>query len=74
MVCQLLKLPSVAADDNIFLVGGHSMLAMQLVARIQQVFGVKLTLRQVFENPTVTGIATTVRARTAGRRRREVRR
>jgi acyl-CoA synthetase (AMP-forming)/AMP-acid ligase II/aryl carrier-like protein len=65
MVCQLLKLPSVDVDDNIFLVGGHSMLAMQLVARIKQVFGVKLTLRQVFEQPTVTGITATVVERMA---------
>ena len=67
MVCQLLKLPSVDVDDNIFLVGGHSMLAMQLVARIKQEFGVRLTLRQVFEQPTVTGIAATVRERTGAR-------
>jgi amino acid adenylation domain-containing protein len=66
MVCELLKLPSVDVDDNIFLVGGHSMLAMQLVARIKQVFGVKLTLRQVFEQPTVTGITATVVERMAG--------
>ena len=66
MVGQLLAVSSVDPDDNIFLVGGHSMLAMQLVARIKQTFGVKLTLRQVFEAPTVTGLTATVLERTGG--------
>ena len=66
IVCELLGLPAVDADDNIFVVGGHSMLAMQLVARVKQVFGVRLTLRQVFDKPTVSGIAATVVERTAG--------
>jgi len=66
MVCQLLKLGSVDAGENIFLVGGHSMLAMQLVARIKQDFGVRLTLRQVFETPTVAGIAAAVVGRAPG--------
>ena len=66
MVCQLLKLGSVDAGENIFLVGGHSMLAMQLVARIKQDFGVRLTLRQVFETPTVAGIAAAVVGRMPG--------
>ena len=45
----LLKLPAIEPAENIFLVGGHSMLAMQLVCAIRQAFGVKLALRQVFE-------------------------
>jgi amino acid adenylation domain-containing protein len=65
MVCALLKLPSIDRRENIFLAGGHSMLAMQLVARIKQVLGVRLTLRQLFEQPTVEGITATVVARTA---------
>ena len=63
MVCELLTLPSIDPTDNIFLVGGHSMLAMQLVARIKKVLGVRLTLRQVFEQPSVEGITATVVAR-----------
>ena len=66
MVCELLKLPSIDPDDNIFLVGGHSMLAMQVVSRIKQTFGVRLSLRQVFEEPTVAGITATVAARMPG--------
>ncbi len=32
-----------------FMFGGHSMLGVQLVARIRDMFGVKLTLRQLFK-------------------------
>jgi amino acid adenylation domain-containing protein len=63
MVRSLLELPAVDVQANIFLLGGHSMLAMQLVSRIQQVFGVKLPLRQLFDEPTVTGISAAVARR-----------
>jgi amino acid adenylation domain-containing protein len=66
IVCGLLKLASIDPRDNIFLAGGHSMLAMQLVLRIRQTFGVKLALRQVFEAPTVAGLTAEVERRTAG--------
>jgi acyl carrier protein len=66
MVCSLLKLASIDPRENIFLAGGHSMLAMQLVLRIRQAFGVRLALRQVFEAPTVVGLTAEVERRTAG--------
>jgi amino acid adenylation domain-containing protein len=68
IVRVLLELPSVDVSTNIFLLGGHSMLAMQLVSRIQQVFGVKLALRHVFGEPTVAGIAGMVAARMPAQR------
>ncbi len=63
IVATLLKLPTIEAGENIFLVGGHSMLAMQLVLRIRQTFGVKLALREVFSAPTVAGLAAEVTRR-----------
>jgi nonribosomal peptide synthetase DhbF len=63
MVQELLELPAVDVRANIFLLGGHSMLAMQLVSRIHQVFGVKLPLRQLFDEPTVSGISAAVARR-----------
>jgi amino acid adenylation domain-containing protein len=53
MVRSLLKVPSVEHGQNIFLIGGHSMLAMQLTLQIRRAFGVRLSLRQVFDAPTV---------------------
>jgi len=54
---EILKNNSVRAEDNFFLVGGHSLLAMQLVMRVRDAFGVDMTLRQLFEAPTVESLA-----------------
>ena len=66
MVRTLLKVPAVEVGENIFLLGGHSMLAMQLVLRIRQAFGVRLSLRQVFGEPTVAGLAAEVERQMLG--------
>ena len=60
LICELLDLPSVDHRDNFFLLGGHSMLGAQLIARLDELFAVQLPLREVFQNPTVAGIAAQV--------------
>jgi amino acid adenylation domain-containing protein len=57
LVASLLGQPSVGVNKNFFLIGGHSMLGVQLVARIRDLFGVKLTLRQLFTAPTVAALS-----------------
>jgi amino acid adenylation domain-containing protein len=57
---EILKSDAVSPDDNFFLAGGHSLLGMQLVMRLRDVFGVDLTLRQLSEAPTVEGLALVV--------------
>jgi amino acid adenylation domain-containing protein len=54
---DILKDDAVRIEDNFFLAGGHSLLAMQLLMRIRDAFGVELTLRQLFEAPTVGRLA-----------------
>ncbi|HEV2765297.1 MAG TPA: phosphopantetheine-binding protein, partial [Pyrinomonadaceae bacterium] len=43
--------------ENFFELGGHSLLATQVVSRLQDAFQIKVSLRKMFETPTVEGIA-----------------
>lgn len=44
-------------NDNFFSLGGSSLLATQVVARISDVFNVYVPLKQLFETPTIAGVA-----------------
>jgi amino acid adenylation domain-containing protein len=52
LVANLLGVAQVGVNDNLFLIGGHSLFGTQLIARIRDNFGVELSLRSVFESPT----------------------
>lgn len=54
---ELLPVGRVRSADHFFRLGGHSLLAMRLVARVREVFGVGLTVRQVFARPTLAALA-----------------
>ena len=60
IVCSLLHLERVSVEDNFFMLGGHSLLGMQLIARIRDAFGVEVMLRALFANPTVAGISSEI--------------
>ena len=63
---ELLGREGAAGDDSFFDLGGHSLLATQLLSRLRSVFGVELALREVFEHPTLSGLATRVEAARRG--------
>ncbi len=60
IVRELLENDTVTVEDNFFLAGGHSLLGMQLLMRLRSTFGVDMTLRQLFEAPSVERLANSV--------------
>jgi acyl carrier protein len=64
LFARLLGGPEPGLDDSFFDRGGHSLSAVRLIGRIRTATGVELTVRDLFDTPTVSGLARLVRART----------
>ena len=64
----VLRVERVGITENFFELGGHSLLATQVMSRVREVFGVEVPLRNLFEDPTVAGLANSIEAASRGER------
>ncbi|MFB7721388.1 amino acid adenylation domain-containing protein [Nocardia sp. NPDC056100] len=58
----VLGTPTVGADDDFFELGGNSLSATQVVARLGGALGARVSLRALFDAPTVAGLAELIAA------------
>ncbi|MGH3896728.1 MAG: non-ribosomal peptide synthetase, partial [Pseudonocardiaceae bacterium] len=54
---EVLGVERVGVQNNFFELGGDSLLSMQVISRARVAFGVEVSLRSLFINPTVAGLA-----------------
>ncbi|HEX8436630.1 amino acid adenylation domain-containing protein, partial [Archangium sp.] len=64
---QVLKVARAGRDDDFFALGGHSLVATQVVSRVRTQCGVELPLRAVFEAPVLRELAARIDALGKGR-------
>ena len=64
--CELLRLPQVGVEDDFFALGGNSLGAIRLKARVESRFNVELELAGLFSRPTIAALAERIAA--AGQR------
>ena len=57
---SLLGTDAISVDADFFEIGGHSLMAVHMIAEIERVFGVRLPVREVFEHSTIERLAGTI--------------
>jgi acyl-coenzyme A synthetase/AMP-(fatty) acid ligase len=57
LFAELLGIPAIGIDDSFFDLGGNSLLAARLIARIRSVLGSGPSLAEFLRNPTVEALA-----------------
>ena len=51
------RIHEIGVADNFFELGGHSLLAVQLLKNMNQTFSSKITLKDLFDGPTIAQLA-----------------
>jgi acyl carrier protein len=59
---QMLGIQRPGVTEDFFDVGGHSLLAVRMLTRIREVFGVQMSLQALIEKPTIAALAERIQA------------
>jgi acyl transferase domain-containing protein/acyl carrier protein len=70
---ELFSLEQVGVEDDFFELGGHSLLAVQFISRLRERFDIELGTRDLFDAPTVSGLAAIIAQRSPRARQEEER-
>ena len=57
---DILGIEKVGIHDNFFELGGHSLLATQVISRTRQAFSMEISLKSLFEKPTILGLSDSI--------------
>ncbi|MCC2608229.1 non-ribosomal peptide synthetase, partial [Planctobacterium marinum] len=57
---EMLGIEQVGVDDNFFALGGHSLLVMKLITRINEAFSIELPAKELFKNATIKELSVVV--------------
>ncbi|WP_422736342.1 non-ribosomal peptide synthetase [Micromonospora sp. WMMD729] len=55
--CAVLGVDRIGVDTDFFAAGGHSLLAVRVLSRLRQAFGLDIPLRLIFDHPTIAASA-----------------
>ncbi len=62
----VLKMPDIGVHDDFFSLGGHSLLAARLIGQLNRDLDVQLSLRTLFESPTVEKLTAAIEQHRGG--------
>jgi acyl carrier protein len=54
---ELLGMERIGTTDDFFALGGNSLLAVQVVLRVQEAFAIEVALSEFYERPTIAGLS-----------------
>jgi amino acid adenylation domain-containing protein len=63
---SLIGSEKIGADDDFFEIGGHSLMALQILSRIKEVFGIGIQLSLFLNNPTIRTLSEIVKKEVPG--------
>ena len=59
---EVLGIEQIGIHDNFFDLGGHSLMATQVMSRVRNTFYLELSLSKLFEKPTIVQLSTALEA------------